>query len=142
MSYNIDEDFELSLHDGTSIKRSLTEAGVQDFVYLGAWIDNTWQDVRVRKGQAWSALNRMDAIWKSKLGRKTKIQLFSATVVSVLLYGCETWTLNKKMNKSLDGCYTRMLRKVLNVSWTQHIPNTTLYGDIPLLSRKSSGKGD
>ena len=134
MSYNIDEDFELSLHDGTSIKRSLTDAGVQDFVYLGAWIDNTWQDVRVRKGQAWSALNRMDAIWKSKLGRKTKIQLFSATVVSVLLYGCETWTLNKKMNKSLDGCYTRMLRKVLNVSWTQHIPNTTLYGDIPPLS--------
>ena len=94
----------------------MTDAGVQDFVYLGAWIDSTWQDVRVRKAQAWAALNKMDAIWKSKLGRKTKISLFSATVVSVLLYGCETWTLNKQMNRSLDGCYTRMLRKVLNLS--------------------------
>ena len=92
------------------------------------------QDVRVRKAQAWAALNKMDAIWKSKLGRKTKISLFSATVVSVLLYVCETWTLNKQMNRSLDGCYTRMLRKVLNLSWKQHIPNTTLYGDIPPMS--------
>ena len=38
------------------------------------------------------------------------------------------------MNRSLDGCYTRMLRKVLNLSWKQHIPNTTLYGDIPPIS--------
>ena len=87
-------------------------------MYLGAWIDSTWQDVRVRKAQAWAALNKMEAIWKSKLGRKTKISLFSATVVSVLLYGCETWTLNKQMNKSLDGCYTRMLRKVLGTGQT------------------------
>ena len=128
ISYNIMEEFQLSLADGTRINRSVTQAGTQDFQYLGAWIDNTWQDIKVRKGQAWAALNKMDAIWKSSLKKETKIGLFKATVESVLLYGCETWTLNKKLNKSLDGCYTRMLRKVLNVSWKQHLTNKELYG--------------
>ena len=72
----------------------------------------------------------LDAIWKSSfsLKKETKIGLFKATVESVLLYGCETWTLNKKLNKSLDRCYTRMLRKVLNVSLKQHLTNKELYG--------------
>ena len=69
MSYNIDEEFQLSLADGTKIKRAVTEKGTQDFKYLGAWIDNTLQDVKVRKGQAWGALNKMDSIWKSSLKR-------------------------------------------------------------------------
>ena len=38
------------------------------------------------------------------------------------------------MEKSLDGCYTRMLRMVLNISWRQHITNKELYGELPKLS--------
>ena len=128
ISYNTMEEFQLLLADGTCIKRAVTQAGTQDFQYLGSWIDNTWQDIKVRKGQAWAALNKMDTIWKSTLKRETKMDLFKATVESVLLYGCETWTLNKKLNKSLDGCYTRMLRKVQNISWKQHLTNKELYG--------------
>ena len=134
MSYNISDEFQLSLADRTSITRAVTEAGAQDFKYLGAWIDNTWQDIKVRKGQAWAALNKMDDIWKSDLRRETKIGFFKATVEFVLLYGCETWTLNKKLNKSLDGCYTRMLRKALNISWKQHMTNKVLYGNRPQIS--------
>ena len=52
MSYNIDEEFQLLLADGTCIGGALTEAGAQDFKYLGSWIDNTWQDIKVRKAQA------------------------------------------------------------------------------------------
>ena len=62
------------------------------------------------------------------------MSLFKATVESVLLYGCETWTLTKSLNKSLDGCYTRMLRKVLNVSWKQHLTNNDLYRTHPPIS--------
>ena len=76
----------------------------------------------------------MDSIWKSSLKRETKLNLFKATVESVLLYGCETWTLNKRLSKSLDGCYTRMLRRVLNVSWKQHLTNKELYGALPPIS--------
>ena len=134
MSYNISDEFQLSLADGTSITRAVTEAGAQDFKYLGAWIDNTWQEVKVRKGQAWAALNKMDNIWTSNLQRETKIGIFQATAQYVLLYGSESWTLTKKLNKSLDGCYTRMLRKVLNISWKRHMTNKELYGNHPQIS--------
>ena len=40
------------------------------------------------------------------------------------------------MKKQLDGCYTRMLRMALNVSWKQHIPNIQLYGELPPVSTK------
>ena len=69
------------------------------------------------------------------MNKKYKINLFRATVESVLLYGCETWTLNKKMNKSLDGCYTRMLRRIQNVSWRQHMTNKELYDGLPNISQ-------
>ena len=49
-----------------------------------------------------------------------KRSFFQAAVVSILLYGCTTWTLTKQLEKKLDGNYTRMLRAVLNKSWRQH----------------------
>ena len=35
-----------------------------------------------------------------------KRSFFQAAVVSILLYGCTTWTLNKRLEKKLDGNYT------------------------------------
>ncbi len=135
MSYNIAEDIEMKIADGTKIEQAIVEStGKQDFKYLGAWVDTTYQDIRIRKGQAWSAMTKMDTIWKSNMSRKTKINYFRATAEYVLLYGCETWTLTKKLEKSIDGCYTRMLRKALNISWRQHMSNKELYGEIPQVS--------
>ena len=71
---------------------------------------------------------------ESNLNRKLKIRILQATVVAVMLYGCESWSLSKKLKKELDGSYTRMLRKALNVSWKQKVPNTELYGDLPKIS--------
>ena len=34
----------------------------------------------------------------------------------------------------LDGCYTRLLRRVLNISWKKHPTIATLYGDLPRIS--------
>ena len=41
----------------------------------------------------------------------------TATVESVLLYGCESWTLASRLEKRLDGCYTRMLHCVKQIHW-------------------------
>ena len=41
---------------------------------------------------------------------KMKRSFFQAAVVSILLYGCTTWTLTKRLKKKLDGNYTRILR--------------------------------
>ena len=49
-----------------------------------------------------------------------KRSFFQAAVKSILLYGCTTWTLTKRLEKKLDGNYKRMLRAILNKSWRQH----------------------
>ena len=96
---------------------------VRDFKYLGSWVNSTEQDLKVRKALAWRALNGMTNVWTSNLPRQIKLSFFYATVESVLLYGSECWTLKTDLEKSLDGCYTRMLRTVLNISKTAHATN-------------------
>ena len=94
---------------------------VEDFIYLGSWIDGTERDIKVRKGKAWAALHRLRNIWNSKLSQKLKIRLFIAACELILLYGPEAWTLARAQKKSLDGTYTKMLRMVLGVSWRDRI---------------------
>ena len=60
-----------------------------------------------------------------------KRSFFQAAVVSILLYGCTTWTLTKRLEKKLDENYTRMLRTVLKKSWRQHPTRHQLYGHLP-----------
>ena len=50
--------------------------------------------------------------------------------MSILLYGCTTWTLTKRLERKLDGNYTRMLRAVLNKSLRQHPTRHQLYGHL------------
>ena len=59
-----------------------------------------------------------------------KRSFFQAAIVSILLYGCTTWTLTKCMEKKLDGNYTRMLQAILNKSWRQHPTKQQLYGHL------------
>ena len=60
-----------------------------------------------------------------------KCSFFQAAVVSILLYGCTTWTLIIRMEIKLDGNYTRMLRAILNKFWRQHPTKQQLYGHLP-----------
>ena len=64
-----------------------------------------------------------------------KRSFFQAAVVSILLYGCTTLTLTKRLEKKLDGNYTRMLRAILNKSWRQHPTRHQLYGHLPPITK-------
>ena len=64
-----------------------------------------------------------------------KRSFFQAAVVSILLYGCTTWTLTKRLEKKLDGNYTRMFRAILNKSWQQHPTKRQLYGHLPPITK-------
>ena len=66
---------------------------------------------------------------------KMKRSFFQAAVVSILLYGCTTWTLSKRLEKKLDSNYTRMLRAILNRSWQQHPTRRQLYGHLPPITK-------
>ena len=60
-----------------------------------------------------------------------KRSFFQAAVMSILLYGCTTWTLTKRLEKKLDGNYTRMLRAIWKKSWRQRTTRHQLYGHLP-----------
>ena len=96
---------------------------------------NSAKDINVRIGCAWAAIRKLDSLWQSKLPRAYKIMFFiKATVESVYLYGAESWTLTKTLERRLDGCYTRLLRHALNISWQQKVRNVVLYKDLPAIS--------
>ena len=89
---------------------------VDKFTYLRSSVFSTETDINTRLAKAWTAIDSLSVIWKSDLNDKTKRSFFQAAVVSILLYGCTTWTLTKRMEKKLNGNYTRMLQAVLKKS--------------------------
>ena len=120
---------DISTLDGTLLKL------VDKFTYLGSSIASTENDIDTRLTKAWTAINRLSIIWKSDLTDKMKRSFFQAAVASILLYGCTTWTLTKRLEKKLDGNYTRMLRAILNKSWRQHPTRHQLYGHLPPIAK-------
>ena len=108
---------------------------VDKFTYLGSSVESTEKDIETRLTKAWTAINRLSIIWKSDLTDKMKCSFFQAAVTSILLYGCTTWTLTKRLEKKLDGNYTRMLRAILNKSWQQHPTRHQLYGHLPTITK-------
>ena len=126
MCYNQTGD--ISTLDGTSLKL------VDKFTYLGSSVSSTEKDIDTRLTKAWTAIDRLSIIWKSDLTDKMKRSFLQAAVVSILLYGCTTWTLTKRLKK-LDGNYTRMLRAILNKSWRQHPTRHQLYGHLPPITK-------
>ena len=123
MCYNLTGD--ISTLDGTSLKL------VDKFTYIGS----REKDIDTRLTKAWTAIGRLSIIWKSDLTDKMKRSFFHVAVVSILLYGCTTWTLTKRLEKKLDGNYTIMLRAILNKSWRQHPTRHQLYGHLPPITK-------
>ena len=61
--------------------------------------------------------------------------IYACIYIYILLYGCTTWTLTKRLKKKLDSNYTRMLRAILNKSWRQHPTRHQLYGHLPPITK-------
>ena len=120
---------DISTLDGTFLKL------VDKFTYLGSSVSSTEKNIDTRLTKAWTAIDRLSIIWKSDLTEKMKGSFFQAAVVSILLYGCTTWTLTKRLENKLDGNYTRMLRAILNKSWRQHSTRHRQYGHLPPITK-------
>ena len=127
MSYNQTGD--ISELDGTPLKL------VDKFTYLGSSVSSSEKDIDTRLTKVWAAIDRLSIILKSDLTDKMKCSFFQAAVVSILLYECTTWMLTKRLEKKLDGNYTRMLRAILNKSWKQHPTRHQLYGHLPPITK-------
>ena len=127
MCYN--QTGEISTVDGNSPKL------VDTFTNLGSSVSSTEKDIDTRLMKAWTAIDRLSIIWKSDLTDKMKRSFFQAAVVSILLFGCTTWTLTKRLEKKLDDTYTTMLWAILNKSWRQHPTRHQLYGHLPPITK-------
>ena len=90
--YNQTDD--ISTPNGTSLKL------VDKFTYLGSSVPSTEKDIDTRLTKAWTTIDRLSIIWTSDLTDKIKLSFFQAAVVSILLYGCTTWTLTKRLEKN------------------------------------------
>lgn len=103
---------------------------VESFTYLGANVTNdggSTADVKKRVAMASVQFKKLTNIWQaSNISRKTKTSLFKSLVLSVLLYGCETWKLTKGDERKLDVFQSKCLRKILKIRWQQHISNKSV----------------
>ena len=60
----------------------------------GAKSDN---ELRIRLATSTSAMVRLGQIWNSKnITFHVKYNLYKSLILSILLYGCETWTITKR----------------------------------------------
>ena len=120
--------------DISTLKSSFLKL-VDKLIYLGSSVSLIETDIDTRLTKAWTATNRLSVTWKSDQTDKMKRSFFWAAIVSILLYGCTTWTLTKRLEKKLDGNYRRMLRAILNRSWRQHPIKQMLYGHLRRITK-------
>ena len=91
---------DISTLNGSSLKL------VDKFTFPGSSVSSIEKDINCGLTKAWTAIDWLSVIWKSDLTDKIN---FQAEDVTILLHGCTTWTLIKRMEKKLDGNYTGML---------------------------------
>ena len=99
---------------------------VTSFKYLGATLskDGTCTaEIRIRIATATAAMARLSRIWKSNINFHIKFKLYKALVVSIFLYGCEAWTLQKETERRIQAFETKCLRKLLGISYREHKTN-------------------
>ena len=93
---------------------------VEHFVYLGGKISKKGtctEDIQLRIGKALGAMQSINDILNSKeISRPTKMELYSTLIMSILLYGSETWTLKKDDENRLLVFEMTCLRKILGVT--------------------------
>ena len=119
----------ISTPDGSSLKL------VNKFTYIGSSVSSTEKDIDTRLTKAGTAIDKLSIIWKSNLTDEMKRSFFQAAVVLILLYGCTTWMLTRRLEKKLDGNYTRMLRAILNKCWIPHPTKHQLYCHLPSITK-------
>ena len=104
---------------------------VSEFTYLGATVTDKLSlnsELNKRIGKASAGMSKLSKkVWENKnLSTHTKMSVYQACVLSVLLYGSETWSLYSIQEEKLNVFHLRCLRRILAISWKDHVPNCTV----------------
>eukprot|EP00794_Sanderia_malayensis_P013174 gene13174-biopygen10501 len=100
---------------------------VKTFCYLGSIInENVTSEIEIKKrlALATNQLAKLSRIWNSSgISTTIKIKLMKSLIISIILYGCETWTYNKALKKKLAAFEMRCFWGILGITWKQRITN-------------------
>ena len=103
---------------------------VNSFVYLGSEIADNGEadvDVQSRLNKARGVFNRLTPIWRvNTIREEIKLRLYSSIVIPTAIYGCDTWRRTVKIEKKLNVFHRKCLRRILRITWMDHITNTEL----------------
>ena len=96
---------------------------VQNFKYLGEIFTetgNSKKEIRIRLAKADTELVKLENIWRSgEIDFKLKYRLYNSLVLSIMLYGYESWTLMEESKKKIRWFESRAHRRLLNISYKQ-----------------------
>ena len=77
------------------------------------------------------AMTNLDSILKSRdITLPTKVQLVKAIVFRVVMYGCESWTIEKAEHRRTDAFELWCWRRLLRVPWTARRSNQSILKEI------------
>lgn len=102
---------------------------VNTFRYLGSLVrsDNRLEsEISARIAKAAAAFGKLDQrVWKSHdLKLHTKLAVYRAIILPLLLYASETWCLYKGDIRRLDVFHMKCLRAILRLKWQDRVSNS------------------
>ena len=101
------------------------------YTYLGLRPDAPRRGFPNQNEEGMGSNQKLDQLWKAHIQAATKIRLLQSLVLSVFLYGCQTWPSTQAFYTRLDQAFTRMLRYCLHEYDTREC---YLHGAIPHIS--------
>ena len=107
---------------------------VTDFLFLGSKITtdgNCTHEIRRRLLLGRKAMANLASVLKSRdVTLPTKVCIVKAMVFPVVMYGCESWTVNKAEHRRIDAFELWCWRKLLKVPWTARRSNQSILREI------------
>ena len=76
-------------------------------------------------------MTNLDSIFKSRdITLPTKVHLVKVMVFPIVMYGCESWTVQKAEHRRFDAFELWCWRRLLRVSWTARRSNQSILQEI------------
>ena len=107
---------------------------VADFIFLGSKITGDGDCSHEMKRHLLlgrKVMTNLDSIFKSRdITLPTKVRLVKTMVFSVVMYGCESWTVEKAEHRGIDAFELCCWRRLLRVPWTARRSNQSILKEI------------
>ena len=107
---------------------------LRDFIFLGSKITadgDCSHEIKRRLLLGRKVMSNLDSILKSRdITLPTKVHLVKAMFFSVVMYGCEIWTVKKAEHGRIDAFELWCWRRLLRVPWTARRSNQSILKEI------------